>query len=123
MRRWLVAETGLAFPGDPEPLLRFFDLRQREGAARTSYSSTLNALKFFELAGEVRHEDCIHEAPALVSAAKEAAAGKAKESAEGDKSGRKQAPALPLAVLVGLEVAGLDSVLQLFVRAYARYRR
>ena len=47
-RRFLLAETGLPFPVGPGPLLHYFEARRKVGAARTTYGSVLEALRFLE---------------------------------------------------------------------------
>ena len=120
-RRYLQANTGAPFPTSTAPLLTLFELRRREGAARSSYDSTLAALRFLEQAGEVERDDWLHCHPSLLSAAKEATAAAAKGKA-GQNKGKKQAPPLPLAVLEALEHAVLDEERPTFQRAYAWYR-
>ena len=122
VRRWLLAETGSAFPSSPAPLLGFFEARRKEGAAQTAYDSALGALRFLEEAGEVQETRLLHKHPALRAAAKESATEKAKESGEPDEQSRGQAPPLPLQVLAALEHEVNDPEARLFQRAYAWYR-
>ena len=123
-RRFFLAETGRAFPEDEGPLLRLFEVRKRQGAAKTSYDSTLASLRFLEEAGEQIPERLLWKSPALNNAAKEAAAAKAKEAAAEESQDAKggQAPQLSLAVLEALETAVGDTDLPLFRRGYAWYR-
>ena len=119
VRRYLQAATGLPFPTSPAPLLELFEVRREEKAAKTTYGSVLEALRFLEEAGEVARDDLLHCHPSLLSAKKEAEAAAAKG---GSGKGKRQAPQLPLAVLRALELAVLNEELPAFHRAYAWYR-
>ena len=123
-RRYFLAHTGSPFPTSPAPLLQLFELRRTEGAAKSSYDSTLASLRFLEQAGEVAQGDWLHTHPSLLSAAKEATASTARGQAAASSSaqGKKQAPPLPLAALDALERVVEDEALPAFHRAYAWYR-
>ena len=121
--RFLLHETGSAWLSSPAPFLKLISVRRAQGAARTSYDSTLAALRFLEEAGEQETEKLLWNHPSLANAAKENSAHKAKQQAiEGAPEKGGQAPQLPLAVLEALEKVVRDTDLPLFHRAYAWYR-
>ena len=64
-RRFLLAETGKPFPAEVGPLLRFFEGKRTEGAAKSTYGSVLSSLRFLEKAGEVPRDRWLHACPAL----------------------------------------------------------
>ena len=121
--RWLTGSCGKAFPDCQEDILGYFQVRQAEGAARTAYQNLLDALAFFETAGEAKAADWLHKLPALTGAAKEATAQRARDQ-EADRSrpSQRQAPPLLVALVVALEQAVGEEQRPVFERCYAWYR-
>jgi hypothetical protein len=123
LRRWLKAERGIPFPQSTQDVLDFYEVRRREGAARTSYESLRLALAFYEEGGEVPRDQRLSSTPTLTNAVKEAAARKARqEEEEGQPSARRQAPPLFLSLILALEIAVCSTALPIFQRCYAWYR-
>ena len=101
-------------------MLSYFAARLEEQAARTVFRSLLHSLRFFEEVEEVP--------PALRLTTDKSLEGAAREyervrrllaEASGAKTGKHQAPQMPLTVLVALEHEVLDESKPLFTQAYA----
>ena len=121
--RFLQAELGKPFPTQTEDLLRYFRVREEEGAPRSIYSTTLSALSFFEEAGELAEGKRLANTPALKNSAKEFETRRAAQhSEEGRQQKRRQAPPMLVGVLSALERTVNDQDQPRFIRAYAWYR-
>ena len=121
--RWLQAELAKPFPTEADEVLRYFSVRLEEGAARTSFRSLLTALSFFEKAGEVPEQLQLSRLSSLDGAVREYEARRRLAAEEaGERTGKRQAPPLLLAILAAMEREVLDCARPLFIRAYAWYR-
>ena len=100
----LLSEHGVCIPLGPDQVLQYLGVLRREGAARTTYSSVISALRFLEEAGEVAEADQLHSHPAVANLRQEL--DLATELAQNlSKASTDQAPAYPLRLLAASEVA------------------
>ena len=72
------------WPTDTGSVLDYLDVRKREGAARTAYSSLLSSLRFLEEAGEVPAAERLSGQAALSNAVKELGLAAAEAAAASD---------------------------------------
>ena len=97
-------------------------MRLEEGAARSVFRSSLNALEFFEEAGEDPAGKRLSGLPGLEGAVLEFELKRCRQTEmDGEQLGKKQAPQMVLAVLVAFEKVVIDEARNLFERAYAWY--
>ena len=101
----------------------FFGVQREERAARSVYGTLVNALAYFEEAGEVPKPLRLSSSAGLSGAAKEfEAKRRLLAEALGEATSKKQALPLVLALLEALEKVVVDDSIPLYVRAYNWYR-
>lgn len=116
LARFTQATYGTQFPSIVEMLDSYFEARAMEPAGRTVYSSAVQALGFFEKAGDVAKEDQIHQLPSV-----KAMAGEFSLAAATGSNARpvRQAPQLLLSMIVALETLVVEDLYAKYYRFYA----
>ena len=121
-RRWLISE-GLGFyPASPQQVLDYLDVQWEASAPRTFYQDFLDALTFFEQAGEVPEAARLSTDQGVRNAVKALATKRAQQRTQAEREapkGEKQAPPLLLSQVAGLERTVVNTSLPLYQRFYA----
>ena len=115
----MVHSGSAPFPSEPDIFLSYVRSLQAENAAPSAYSEALQAMAFFEKAGERPQESWVSTLPSVQNAVDEA---KAQAHAAKPAGSKRQAPPLTLSIVAALESVVVDEKRACFTRAFSWYR-
>eukprot|EP00913_Durusdinium_trenchii_P013789 g12948.t1 len=114
--RWMDAAFNCKWPASPEQFAEFLEAMVEEPCARSFPESIYKTLMFLEHAGEVPEQDQICRSAAVKNALEEASH---RLQAIEQKTAKRQAALLPVAVIVAWEDHALDESASNYSRIYA----
>ena len=117
--RWMDAAFNCKWPASPEQFAEFLEAMVEEPCARSFPESIYKTLMFLEHAGEVPEQDQICRSAAVKNALEEASH---RLQAIEQKTAKRQAALLPVAVIVAWEDHALDESASNYSRIYAWFR-
>ena len=115
---WLRALYGVAWPTSPAHFAEYLETRASEPCGRSIPVSLFKTLIFMENSAEVHPDEQISKSLAVKNALEEVVL----QLDSNNPSERRQARALPVAVVIAMEHAVMDVGLERFQRAYAWFR-